>query len=468
MIKYRESTDISVRLMILLGELLVVDGLLAVMFFAFFYSEGGFLPHFKRVTVLLSIIYAFCHLHTGVSVHKRITTSEDIFFRVLINNFWYIAVSFFVLWTLHWPLVSVQFMVPYYLGVIVCTIFYRFVIRQCIKAYRANPDHHRKALFVGPTDTIYGLFNQMAKDPTVGYDVLGYFAVEENVDASARAPYLGTPDDVIAYLDEHHEEVEELYCTLSTEYNDFINKLLPYCENHIIRFYSIPTNFNYTKRTMSMQMVAGLPVFSLHDEPLAQLSNRILKRSFDFICSSLFLLFGFPFVYIIFGTWIKLSSPGPIFFKQKRSGLNGKEFYCYKFRSMRVNADADKLQATKDDPRKTRVGEFMRRTNIDELPQFINVWKGEMSMVGPRPHMLAHTDMYSHIINNYMLRHFVKPGITGYAQVTGFRGETSELWQMEGRVKKDIWYIEHWSFPLDIWIMIKTFTNTLGGEKEAY
>ena len=133
---------------------------------------------------------------------------------------------------------------------------------------------------------------------------------------------------------------------------------------------------------------------------------------------------------------------------------------------MRVNADSDKLQATKDDPRKTKVGEFMRKTNIDELPQFINVWLGQMSMVGPRPHMLQHTDEYSQIISNYMLRHMVKPGITGYAQVTGFRGETDELWKMEGRVKKDVWYIEHWSFTLDLWIICKTFLNI--GEKNAY
>ena len=460
MIKYRDSTDKSRVFFLLLGELLIVNGLLLVMFFIFFYNEGGFLPHYKRVTVLFSVIYSLCHFHTGVAVHRRFVKSEEIFFRVLVNNFWFILVSFFVLWTLHWPLVSVSFMLPYYLGVIVLTVFYRFVVRQCIKAYRANPHNHRKAIFVGPTDTIYRFFNQMATDPTVGYDVPGYFAVEENAHASKRAQYLGRPEDVLPYLKEHHEEIQELYCTLSTEWNDFINELLPFCENHIIRFFSIPTNFNYTKRTMSMQMIAGLPVFSLHNEPLSLLGNRIVKRTFDFVCSSIFLIIGFPLVYIIFGTWIKLSSPGPIFFRQKRSGLNGKEFYCLKFRSMKVNADADKVQATKDDPRKTRVGEFMRRTNIDELPQFINVFKGEMSIVGPRPHMIAHTEEYSQIINNYMLRHFVKPGITGYAQVTGFRGETSELWQMEGRVARDIWYIEHWSFPLDIWIILKTLFST--------
>lgn len=160
--------------------------------------------------------------------------------------------------------------------------------------------------------------------------------------------------------------------------------------------------------------------------------------------------------------------PGPIFFRQKRNGLNDKEFYCYKFRSMKVNAEADTLQATKDDPRKTRWGNIMRKTNIDELPQFINVLLGDMSIVGPRPHMLKHTEEYSKLINKYMVRHFVKPGITGWSQVTGYRGETKELKDMEGRVIGDIWYIEHWSFWLDIYIIYKTVRNAIHGEKNAY
>lgn len=135
---------------------------------------------------------------------------------------------------------------------------------------------------------------------------------------------------------------------------------------------------------------------------------------------------------------------------------------------MRVNADADRVQATLHDPRKTRVGEFIRKTSIDELPQFINVFLGQMSVVGPRPHMLKHTDEYSHLIEKYMVRHLVKPGITGWAQVNGFRGETSELWQMEGRVKLDIWYLEHWTPALDLFIIYKTVKNAIHGEKEAY
>lgn len=176
----------------------------------------------------------------------------------------------------------------------------------------------------------------------------------------------------------------------------------------------------------------------------------------------------FPIIFLIVGVTIKITSPGPIFFRQKRNGLNNKEFWCYKFRSMKVNKESDTLQATLNDPRKTKFGDFMRRTNIDELPQFINVLLGDMSIVGPRPHMLKHTEEYSKIINKYMVRHFIKPGITGWAQVTGFRGETRELEDMEGRVKADIWYMEHWSFLLDLYIMYKTVANALHKDKQAY
>ena len=219
---------------------------------------------------------------------------------------------------------------------------------------------------------------------------------------------------------------------------------------------------------MHLELIGSVPVLDIRQEPLAQPENRLAKRLFDIVFSLLFLCTIFPIIFIIIGLAIKITSPGPIFFKQKRIGEEIKEFWCYKFRSMRVNKDSDKVQATLNDPRKTRLGNFMRKTSIDELPQFINVLLGDMSVVGPRPHMLKHTEEYSKLIDKYMVRHLVKPGITGWAQVTGFRGETKELWQMEGRVERDIWYLEHWTFMLDLYIIYKTVKNAVKGEKEAY
>lgn len=206
---------------------------------------------------------------------------------------------------------------------------------------------------------------------------------------------------------------------------------------------------------------------SLHPTPLSNKFNSLSKRTFDILFAGIFMIFS-PIIFIPVAIAIKASSPGPIFFKQKRTGYQGKEFLCYKFRTMKVNVDADKLQATANDPRKTKIGDFMRRTSIDELPQFINVLKGDMSIVGPRPHMLKHTEDYTKLVDQYMVRHMVRPGITGWAQVNGFRGETKYLWQMQGRVERDVWYIEHWNFLLDLKIIAKTVTNAIRGEKNAF
>ena len=176
----------------------------------------------------------------------------------------------------------------------------------------------------------------------------------------------------------------------------------------------------------------------------------------------------YPLIYIPIAAVIKLTSPGPVYFIQKRTGYKGKEFGCIKFRTMHVNVDADKVQATENDPRKTPFGDFLRRTNLDELPQFINVFKGEMSIVGPRPHMLKHTEEYSKIISQYMVRHFVKPGITGWAQVNGYRGITDEVWKMERRVEHDVWYIEHWTSLLDLKIIARTTLNLFRHDKNAF
>jgi putative colanic acid biosynthesis UDP-glucose lipid carrier transferase len=202
--------------------------------------------------------------------------------------------------------------------------------------------------------------------------------------------------------------------------------------------------------------------------PLQHSFNRFIKRSFDIFFSLLVLIFLFSWIILIIGSIVKLTSPGPVFFSQKRTGKDGKEFWCLKLRSMKPNREADTRQAMKGDPRVTPIGNFLRRTNIDEFPQFINVLRGDMSVVGPRPHMLKHTEYYSERIEEYMLRHSVKPGITGFAQITGYRGETKELQEMEGRVKRDIWYIQHWSFLLDLKIIARTIFQWHKKDTKAY
>jgi putative colanic acid biosynthesis UDP-glucose lipid carrier transferase len=261
--------------------------------------------------------------------------------------------------------------------------------------------------------------------------------------------------------------VDELYVCLSRREREKIQILSHYCDKHVIRFYFVPLSVELLDIHLKRELLDDMELFTTHEILLDNPVNKAIKRIFDIVTSCIILLCFiplFPFVALI----IHIQSPGPIFFRQKRTGINGCDFVCYKFRSMHVNNEADTIQATENDPRKFPFGDFMRKCNIDEMPQFWNVLKGDMSIVGPRPHMLYHTDLYRQLINDYMVRHFVKPGITGWAQVTGFRGETKELWQMEERVKRDIWYMEHWSVWLDLRIIWMTFKTIFIHDEQAY
>jgi putative colanic acid biosynthesis UDP-glucose lipid carrier transferase len=211
-----------------------------------------------------------------------------------------------------------------------------------------------------------------------------------------------------------------------------------------------------------------IPVLVMRPEPLESLSNRVVKRIFDIVFSLGVIICIFPLLFPVFAIIIKATSEGPVFFKQKRSGKNNEEFTCLKFRTMRVNSESDEKQATRTDPRITPIGAFLRKTSLDELPQFFNTLWGDMSVVGPRPHMLRHTQEYSEMIDKFMVRHFAKPGITGWAQAKGFRGDTVDPNLMQKRVELDVWYVENYSFLLDIKIILLTVWVIAKGQKEAF
>ena len=299
-----------------------------------------------------------------------------------------------------------------------------------------------------------------------GYNVLGMFT-DRPEEVPEGVKHLGTPEDAIPYVIGHHDVLKEILCSLNpaTE-TDYVHRLVATCESQMVRFKYVPGMEGYPKRKMTISQLGNVNVISLHEEPLNAPLAQFIKRCADVFFSFLFLVTLFPIIWIVCAIGIKLSSPGPVFFKQKRTGYEGKEFWCYKFRSMHASADADTKQAVKGDSRVFPFGEFLRKSSIDELPQFINVFKGDMSIIGPRPHMVHHTDIYSDLIGDYMIRHLAKPGITGWAQVNGCRGETKELSEMKDRVEKDIWYIEHWSVELDVSIFFLTIWQILKHEDE--
>jgi len=263
--------------------------------------------------------------------------------------------------------------------------------------------------------------------------------------------------------------VKDIYVTVAPERMTEVQPLLEEADKQGVRLKFIPDlGLNFSPNYAISYLGGEFPLITLRHEPLEEIGNRFKKRAFDVIFSSLVIVFVLSWLYPIIAILIKLQSPGPVLFKQLRSGRKDEPFWCYKFRSMRINNDSHKKQATKGDDRITPIGQFLRKTSLDEMPQFFNVFMGQMSVVGPRPHMLAHTTMYKEIIDQFMVRHFVKPGITGWAQVNGYRGETKRNQDMENRVKYDIWYLENWTGMLDVRIVFLTILNVAKGEENAY
>ena len=346
----------------------------------------------------------------------------------------------------------------------------RTIERKIIKLYRSAGGNIRNVTLVGSDSELVNIYKRLTDDVTMGFRIKGYYA-QGNMDVpdNIKLERLGSLDDLFNAMDQSDGNVlgDDVYVSISRRERDTIRRISKYCDQNVVRFYYVPVSVETLGMDLKREFLDDIEIFTTYENPLQNPVNKVIKRVFDILFSSLFLVFSLP-IWPIVWLVMRMQSPGPLFFKQARTGLDGKDFMMYKFRSMHVNADADKIQATENDPRKYPFGNFMRKANIDELPQFWNVLKGDMSIVGPRPHMLAHTEMYSQLISKYMVRHFVKPGVTGWAQVTGFRGETKELWQMEGRVKRDIWYMEHWSVWLDIRIMWMTAKSMIIHDKHAY
>jgi putative colanic acid biosynthesis UDP-glucose lipid carrier transferase len=296
--------------------------------------------------------------------------------------------------------------------------------------------------------------------------VEGYFEDSNLINELSSLPIIGPIESCIDYAVKHN--IHEIYSTISPEKNENIYEMAKLAERSFIRFKFIPDFKLYVNRETYIEYQGNFPILSLRPEPLEDMGNSIKKRIFDIVFSLLIIVFILTWLIPLLGILIKITSRGGIFFKQKRSGKNNVHFTCYKLRTMTVNKEANSRQVTLNDARVTPIGRFLRKTNLDELPQFINVLLGNMSVIGPRPHMVVHTRMYSKILNEYMIRHFLKPGITGWAQVNGYRGEIKDETQLSNRIAHDIWYMENWSIWLDLKIVWLTIYNTLRGDKNAY
>ncbi len=421
----------------------------------------------RMFVVIANISLLLSELKFHPIVHKQIVSAGEVLRKVVVLTLSYSLIAYITMRHLMYWTASGFLLLKISSLLFVLLVLTRFLERTIIKKLRRMGRNARSVTLVGSDKELWNICKRLLDDPTTGYHVQGYYADEKVADSPI--PYFGKVADLLD-SSKHPEGIsigDEMYVCLSRKEKNTIKALSNLCDKHVTKFYYVPVSVESIGLNLQREYINDIEIYTTHETPLDNLVSLMIKRIFDIVVSLIALLFTiliFPFIWLI----IKIQSPGPIFFKQVRTGLDGKNFVCYKFRSMHVNKDADTLQATKDDPRKYPFGNFMRKANIDELPQFWNVLKGNMSIVGPRPHMLAHTDIYSKLIKEYMVRHFIKPGITGWAQVMGFRGETKELWQMEERVKRDIWYMEHWSIWLDIRIVWLTFKTFFVHDKNAY
>lgn len=426
-----------------------------------------FLKEVQTVSFLSNLIWIALLLRNDSYRIVRIEPLESILKRTTKKFIFHIAIiAFFVLFLKYSQISRLRLM--YFYACFFCLLMLsRFLSMEVLKYIRAKGYNFKNVIIVGANDTGERMRKILSKDLTYGYRFLGFF--DEKVDPFAfiSSPILGGFQDIEKYLISN--EVDEMYIALHIDNVNVIHDLIKICEQNMVRVKFIPDFQLYTRSSkVEISFYENTPVLMFRTEPLEYTVNRLLKKSFDIVFSLGVIVLIFPWLFPIIMILIKIESPGPVFFKQQRSGRDNESFFCWKFRSMRVNKEADKLQAGKGDQRITKFGAFIRKTSIDELPQFFNVFLGDMSVVGPRPHMVNHTKQYTDLIGNYLVRQYAKPGITGWAQVNGYRGETRELIDMQNRVEYDIWYIENWSILLDIKIIIKTVFNIFKGEENAY
>jgi len=417
----------------------------------------------RTVWLMLNVAEMVCIYFYSDIHERRVFYADKVVSRALQSvlvhaGIFVTTLSFLGLNDLSW-----RWLLAFYIILFVVLAGWWVVSRQLLKIYRTHGFNFKRVVVIGGGTVGVRLIEEMQADQGYGYHIVGFF--DDNPKSRSVTAYQGTLADVEQFVKTHL--VDEMFCAVPDDGNQKVANLIRIADNNAVDFYYVPQFGRTVTRQFELSSVGDVPILAVHPYPLKNPINRFVKRAFDLVVSSVVLLLS-PIVLIPIAIGIKLSSPGPIFFVQKRTGYRGQAFNCYKFRTMRVNDDSDTRQATKGDPRVTKFGNFLRHTSLDELPQFYNVWLGEMSIVGPRPHMVSQTQMYSELIDKYMLRHTIDPGITGWAQVRGFRGQTEELWQMEKRVELDVWYAENWTFFLDLKIIFRTIMNALAGDKNAF
>ena len=373
-----------------------------------------------------------------------------------------------VAWTLPLPGVTAADLLLVYLLGVPAVVAGRFGLAFGYRAFRRHVARPQgRFVLVGASSSGLELYRFLTAHDAVGDRCQGVFA-DGPLPAELRPLWRGPVAAVQTYCASHDTEVDEIYYALPLDRCHLIEKLSVFAADHFLAFRIVPDYCGTVRQPVEVHFYDHLPILTVRHEPLGFRANQVLKRGFDIVFAGLVVGLVFPVLLPVLALLIKLDSPGPVFFKQLRPGKRNQLFPCYKLRTMRSGQRQTELQASRADPRITRVGAYLRKYNLDELPQFFNVLLGHMSVVGPRPNMVSQLEEYSQRIRRYQLRHAVTPGITGYAQVNGWRGETRAPHAMEKRVEYDLKYLETWSLGLDLQIIGQTVRNMVRGEENAF
>ncbi|PKD19685.1 undecaprenyl-phosphate glucose phosphotransferase [Salegentibacter salinarum] len=339
--------------------------------------------------------------------------------------------------------------------------FYRWFFFSVRRLYRLEGGNYQNVVIVG-NDKNMGIIRKVFDEPDFGYRYKGFFHNK----SSDNKDYLGNVESCYDFILKNN--IDEIYCIVSQLSNEQLNRLISFADNNLKHLKLIPDNKEIFTRSMNVELFGTVPVLNLRKSPLEKNYAKYGKRIFDVLFSIFVIVFILSWLIPLVFILMKIESKGPLFFKQLRHGYNKKPFWCYKFRSMAVNKLANERMCSRNDPRVTKLGRILRKTSIDELPQFINVLKGEMSVVGPRPHMETHTLEYAGTVDKYLVRHFTKPGITGLAQIKGYRGEISCKSDIINRTRFDIFYLEKWTPLMDFKIIYQTIYNAVLGDEKAF
>tara|TARA_B100000401_G_scaffold74171_1_gene45787 strand:- start:290 stop:1642 length:1353 start_codon:yes stop_codon:yes gene_type:complete len=435
--------------------LIIVDLLIIIIIISVVSSAGPFL------LILLSFSWIVISTFTRFYQVFRFTPEIKIFTLILIQYLFF-TLSFFAIIgifgsteLLNNKFLEVNHILSLSTIIIITVGAFKFFVYYLLLRFRVVfGGNYRKTIIIGSGDETKFLSNYFNDKKEAGFKLKKIFSDELNIN---------TITNFIL-----KEGIDEVYCCLTSVNPEMLNQIVNFAESNLKEVKFIPSYGKVYSKKLVYQNYDFIPILSLRTIHLEDPFNSFIKRCFDVLFSLLVIVLFLSWVTPLLAILIKIDSKGPIFFKQKRNGFNFQEFYCYKFRSMKINKQANILQATKNDFRVTKLGKVLRKFSLDELPQFFNVLIGDMSVVGPRPHMIKENEKYKTSIDKFMVRHYVRPGITGLAQTKGFRGEIETDEDIINRIKQDIFYIENWSFILDIKIILVTIFNIFRGEKKAY